>query len=1177
MANLNPSTPLFDIKNFKHGVNYAIEASAGTGKTYSIKEMVGKLLIDYHVGLDQILIVTYTEKAAGELRNRIREKLTEANPALGGKSIKEVLAGAVNCDVDNAAIGTIHSFCKNTIKEFSLSADQPLDLELVGENTLTSFASLYIREGDILNDISSLLSMGFEVSDSDLITTLVKAVDRYYLNGDYNEDDSIISYKPVYDTDPLNTVSVKMHGSADPIQALKDNDPNLYQEYLLLKGSNDPVVQDFVKLFEDFDKFLTGPEGVRSFSITKKNKYPDNIITAYNDLFKIKKDVNEFDIVSYLVDRHIKDFYKAYQEYKEKNRLQTFTDMLRMVREEVLKKDSKLLQCLRKKYVYGIIDEFQDTNQIQFDVFEKVFMCEGHNIIVVGDPKQSIYAYQGADVKVYQHAVDLIAQNGEKLRLGKNYRSTAGVVEFGNALFKEYPFQTAFEDSDYCRIENNEEGRRLIYKGSYAPGIWLNEEPLNGPKYAKFAISLILDCVTRDPATGYTNLQKEFYSRDDGQIHVENVDFGDFVVLAKTRTEMPHIQTALKNAGIPYVRYKDDTLFNSVECSHWITMLEALNVVDFTGYNRGYFRKVLYTKFFNLSLSEISQDIYDEDNTPEFIKLNRWRLLSKDKLWEDLFDTIIIESGLEERLSTLTEFKSLSAFKQIATYAVDYLSENHSLGDLINHLKNIVEFGGSESDDETSAFVARSTDFNCVRIMTMHASKGLQFPVVISVGGLKGPVPSSEVYSCHHKFPNDEIKHVLSLEKLPEVSTEEFEEFYRVYYVAYTRPEYLLIAPRYDEKADKVKRISEKMELFINNNVGKTIDVNNQKVPYYTLLPFVDTPYKDLATQAQDILSDLKITPNPQERLAQETLLKELIKEKKDKVSYRHSYASFAHPSDEKEEIVDDVADIDKDGGSDKQSKVFDKNAKQIIGKYDKDLLPLDIPVGYPKGAGMGDSIHDVFELVDFTNHTYKLDEFIVDKYKARGISFEHKNKDEWMKYTRGMVSSTVAACLPKIIGSNATGDYFTLKDNVPYTNKKAEIEFLQNYPNEILKNYMMGFMDLLFRYDEDIYSILDWKSDTLNDNFLSYSDPQELRKHVDERYSIQRVLYSYSLIKWLKNFYPLSEEEIFNKHFGGIHYVFVRGCNENTSNGVYSQTWESWSDLEKEYKNILTNAVKKE
>ena len=108
-----------------------------------------------------------------------------------------------------------------------------------------------------------------------------------------------------------------------------------------------------------------------------------------------------------------------------------------------------------------------------------------------------------------------------------------------------------------------------------------------------------------------------------------------------------------------------------------------------------------------------------------------------------------------------------------------------------------------------------------------------------------------------------------------------------------------------------------------------------------------------------------------------------------------------------------------------------------------------------------------------------------------------------------------------------------------------------------------------------EYYSIVDWKSDTLNDEFISYSNLESIKNHVDSLYSIQRVLYSYCLIKWIKQFKKdLTEEEVFQKHFGGIYYIFLRGCIKDTSNGIYAQTWESWNDLENEFNKIVKEII---
>lgn len=1173
MSDNNSATPIFDLNQFEYKVNYALEASAGTGKTYSITEMVRRLLLDYKLGLDKILIVTYTEKAAGELKNRIREVLTKPNDKLGGKSIKDYLNGEVNCDVDNASIGTIHSFCKNTIKEFAISADQPQNLDLAGDTSIVDFACRYIREGKILEDITELLSIDCVIDEYSLVNSFVAIVNRYYLDLNYEEDESVIVYYPTYKEDQLELLPFLMFRADDPISVLKEKDSVKYDCYVLLKQSTSPQIQEFVTLFENFSSFCGDKRGISAFKITQKAGCSKAEVDAFKTLFELKKEFDSFSINAYLIDKYVKDFYKSYQEYKAANRLQSFNDMIRMVRESILEENSKLLECLKKKFSYAIIDEFQDTNQIQFDIFSRIFMSDDdHNIIVVGDPKQSIYSYQGADVKVYQKAVEEISAKGKKCRLAKNYRSSAGVVEFGNALFTNYEFETGFEPSSYCLLSNGEKERRIKYKGKYSSGLWLNNQPLEKEEFAKFAVCQILDCTSLDE-NGNTNLQKS-YIDSDGNLKYKNVSFSDFVVLARTRTEMPYIQQALKNAGIPNVRYKDDSLFCGIECAHWIALLEAIDVVDFTGYNRGYFKKALFTKFFDLPLSEISKEIYDDDDNPQIQLMNKWRAFAKERLWEDLFDTIIIDSELDKRMSSLSELQSLAMFKQISNYAVDYLSDGHDITSLIKHLKSMVLFGDEDSDDEKASLVAKSTEFNCVRIMTMHASKGLQFPVVISVGGLRGPKPTNDAYSCHHEFEDGTIRQVVSLQKLDEANEEQIDEFFRLFYVAYTRSEFLLIAPRYGGKDDRLSEISSQMETFIKQYDGKTFDVDNEPVEYYQLKDFEDVSYNKLRAKTKAILSQFNIQNDSDQIPHQEEVLKKLIKDKKDKIAYKHSYSSLAHPEkiETEEEIIDEVIDLNKEGEADESIIQFDTSAKQILGKYDDNLNSLAIPDGYPKGAGMGNAIHEVFEMIDFTNHSAYLENVILDRFSFQG--FDLKNNTEWLEYSKGLVISTLDAVLPEIVGNKATGAYFKL-NSLSNNDKKPEIEFNFNYPNEVLKNYLTGFIDLLFKRGE-VYSILDWKSDTLNDDFVSYGDPAELKKHVDERYSIQRVLYSYCLIKWLKLYYQESEEEIFNNHFGGIYYAFVRGCNKDTSNGVYAQTWECWADLEKEF-NLIIGADKEE
>jgi len=225
---------------------------------------------------------------------------------------------------------------------------------------------------------------------------------------------------------------------------------------------------------------------------------------------------------------------------------------------------------------------------------------------------------------------------------------------------------------------------------------------------------------------------------------------------------------------------------------------------------------------------------------------------------------------------------------------------------------------------------------------------------------------------------------------------------------------------------------------------------------------------------------------------------------------------------------------------------------------------------GYPRGARVGTALHEVFEKIDFSNFSRDLEAVIYQAFKNQHMRLSETN----MKATVAMVQNVLTARLPVVRGAKPVESESFALSSITSADKRAEVEFNFNYENEFLKNYCTGFIDLLFKRGE-YYCLLDWKTDSLNEDFLSYADNGELKKHMDESYSIQRVLYSYCLIKWLKGFYKtLSEQEIFESHFGGIYYVFLRGCATDKSNGIYCQTWASWEELKSSYDFIVSDKM---
>jgi exodeoxyribonuclease V beta subunit len=326
----------------------------------------------------------------------------------------------------------------------------------------------------------------------------------------------------------------------------------------------------------------------------------------------------------------------------------------------------------------------------------------------------------------------------------------------------------------------------------------------------------------------------------------------------------------------------------------------------------------------------------------------------------------------------------------------------------------------------------------------------------------------------------------------------------------------------------------------------------------------------------------------------------------------------------EENTVSEDFGRLDKDDSLDdnlneNESYILDKfksidNPENIIkacsNYYSNIKHENDSTDNYPKGARLGNAIHEIFELIRFENFgKYKekdiydnpeLNNLIIECFEKQSLPI--KTNKNWVEKSIKIVWNTLNADLPVIHGSKVINEKTFKLKSLPENARKSEMEFLfdiddsesnraksmsqesslrasergvaiqcnENYKK--LKNLCKGFIDLLFvrrENNNDYYSILDWKSDYISDE--SYSDVKALAEKVDKEYTVQRVLYSYLLIKWLKQFYKeLTEEEIFEQHFGGIYYAFVRGCKTDCSNGIYGQTWKSYKALEESYINLL-------
>ena len=1140
--NAKDNTPL-------KGQSIYIRASAGTGKTYNIQKIVRQLLERKEVPqLEKILIVTFTEKAAGELRDRIRKELT-----------------GFDADVDNAPIYTIHSFCQKTLEEFAFTANKPASLELIDEEEINDFIDRAIRDGLENN----------ENFRTELIPLFENAE---------NKDSFIESLK-----DDLKQAVAKYY----PDEKIVELDANSDSIYLKYEGKKEQ--KDYT--FEDCD-FLLEKEESGNYDEVKKDI--TRVFTG-KDAANHKKNIEKYKKARFY-GNILKSLYQAWQLEKSQNKQQSFNDMIRNVREAVCEKNSALKKELQKKYDVAIIDEFQDTNQQQWDIFREVFKNENHSLIVVGDPKQSIYAFQGADVNVYENAIGTF-ENGYKL--SHNYRSTDQMIEACNRLFE----QDFFKGSDITFFKSEppeapgDKTLNATFDGKEIKPFWIcnsekkeknedgsvkkSEVPISAEDFANLAVEKIVDCCTYDK-NGKTRLQ--VYEKKEKNFR--NVSFKDFAVLAKTSSEMEEIENAMKDSGIPFLRYKDKNLFRGIECKHWISLINAIASPDFTGHNRAFLSEALFTRFFDIPIENVTDEKYDSPTCDERKALIEWQMLAEDRKWAKLLESIFEKTQIEKRLSGLDNLQTLSKFRQIGEYIVEYLYKNDSsLDGVSRHLSRLV--ARTEGPDDEGSLVARGTDFDCVQLMTIHASKGLEFPVVIAAGGFKqrnNQIP--QVYLYHEEKKDDEGKPVEKYAKLSfsengkeKMKKEEEIEWQRLFYVAYTRASSLMILPNYEKSRSGDKRIDNVFTKTITTSLSAFMQNDANKKLYENFI-FSEENNRKLSKEVQEILKHKKekesdgTTEDSQKEVFTE------LKDAKNRLLKKNSYSSLGHKKIALNEYVSDKYKPEEDDN---------ENLEETSELSDWDYLK-----GYPRGSKLGLALHSIFEKIDFetalpiasASSGKRISDYeelctdsdvkalIEDSFSEQGLKIDEEDSKNWRKNTAQIVWNTLSARF-KELTEGKEGEAFSLRE-ILLEDRTSEVEF--NFmPEEFssapeIRNYFNGFIDLIFVRNVDgkeVYSLLDWKSDTLPD----YSE-SETAKHSVEKYSIQMVLYSYCLVKWLKTFPKYSSmdyNEIYKNHFGGIYYVYLRGTKAGTDNGIFAQKWENWKMLNTIFNDKICKKMKTE
>lgn len=827
--------------------NIVVNAGAGTGKTKVLTERYIHILeygdLEEGKEIESIVAITFTKKATQEMKERIRSEIKK-------KFTIDKKWRNYYKDLEKSNISTIHSFCGNILKENPIEAkvDPLFDIldEVDGQEILNKIIKNRLEErNSYKSPIYKILFLLGQDDLENLSMNLQALYNRIKSNGQSMEEVKTITLKEI---DTIDIPSDIDHRIEDDFYFLMSETRSNSKFNKLKEESIWDMYQarDFTRI-NRLDMLV---EFQNYIGANKKNEDIVERLTENLNIALLEKE-KEFlwayeEILNLLLDIDI-----DYKRYKEKEQVLDFND-LEYLTYKLLKEDRNIREKYQEKFKYIMVDEFQDTNGLQKNIFyllgSRYERLDRKNLFVVGDPKQSIYGFRGADVNVFKDVIKDIEEidKNSPINMDKNFRSIDVIVEFVNKIF--HPIMENYTALDFHHLRDKITDIEIIENENLEI-----PEGESESKYNKiYEANIIGDRIKELVASGKYN-------------------YRDFAILFRASTNDIVYEDALRQKNIPFYNIGGQSLYERQEIIDIINSLKAISssydIISNIGFLRGpmiglddesiYFiieemRSREESSIFNV-LDKIELKNKDENN-----KLKEaYKILNKYKFEKDIYnlddllknllkdsnyiDLLFLYEDGEQRVNNV--FKFMDILKEFLNKG------NHSLEAFINHIENIDNLGIFENQRSI-----KSENANVVKLMTIHKSKGLQFPVVILPEMSRAGFPEVDnfVYNRDIGVGFKYEKNASLYEKVKSKnSIEDGEELKRILYVAMTRAEELLILGnqgknigfkkllkdidefenvRYlakDFKLEKIDTIFKKIDKDIGKQGNKEIEIPN--------------------------------------------------------------------------------------------------------------------------------------------------------------------------------------------------------------------------------------------------------------------------------------------------------------------------------------------------------------
>ncbi len=1165
-----------------------IEASAGTGKTYAIASLYLRLVIEHEqCKPENILVVTFTEAATKELRDRIRKRLREARDAASGTGacdpfLTELLSsdhpGWPGNEValfrldralqafDCAAISTIHGFCSRALQEHAFESGSLFDTELV------------TNQKPLINQIvDDFWRIRFFAADAPLLP-LAEAMGwspetfAKFLRGKLTNP--ALKIVPEFTPEQIHTIRTDGMTTYDTLCSLwLKHRPEIERILLEHPGlsksqKNYHPTEVVPELLEGMDllvsqgrpfPFFAGSVKLTSRYMNKKDvrlkkcEPPEHpFFTLWDEL---TANVHKMAITLYA---ELIDFArKRLRERKNALNVRFFDDLLADLHRALAGPGGAVLaERMRGKYRAALLDEFQDTDQIQYKIFRALFTEGSMPLFLIGDPKQAIYSFRGADIYAYLEAKSDVPEEHHHT-MNVNWRSSEGLVEAVNHLFSlnrdlplvidglSYPEVTVPEVT-----EGEGEAKELLVANRDASPlqIWFfsREKPDGKPISLKRAYPAIVTAVTdeiaallRDAAEGKAVIGTGANSRD--------VVPGDIAVIVRGHKQAGMIHDSLQLRGIPAVVRSDQSIFQTQEALELQAILNAIAEPR----QEARVRASLATSVMGTAAHDIARTFAADGEADWEKRLNSYR--EYHDLWKNygfmtMFRAFLENEGVRARLLALPGGERsitnllhcgelLHAEAAAAHLGVDSLSTWFS------------EQIATPPEGEEHQ-IRLESDEKAVKILTIHVSKGLEFPIVFCPFLWGGVIDGGDTAVAHEGF-----------ELVADFGSDNFEqhrraaldeglaENVRLLYVALTRAKfrcyvvwgrfkytessalaYLFHAPEKVPGSTSYEGLIKVMEAIDD---GAMIE----KICSLTSAGRINL----VVDRIEECAAEVTRSSEDSEQFTCRTMTGTIASE------WRVS--SFSS-------LID---------GHETPPEFPDHDSSEEVGPIKTDeALSENSFFAFPKGADPGTFLHSIFEKVDFTS--------VSDVKLAELVAMALEKSPVYEKY-----SATVQAMLDTVLNAELLAGlrlsglppdswvqemefYFQLysidpKLLVSFFRKHGitapvDLERMaENLNFQNVQGMLLGFIDLLFCH-EGRYYILDWKSNYLGNRPENYT-PDNLARDMERKlYPLQYLIYTVAVNRYLERRIPGYRYE---SHFGGVLYLYLRGIdNSRPRNGVY-------------------------